>query len=171
MNRCKQYLNDGIYIRYILTFSVFYILSIYYNKNTHKIIHKYLYLLLPFLLLILDLTDNIVTTFHKQTIVCTKTFHYQTLDKICDLVSYFALFLFFDFDNNLKFVVLYRSIGVILFYLTKNSIWLIIFFDFIKEYLLYLFIFGNKYMYLPFFMVCKIIFEYYLHTKVYKSHY
>jgi len=171
MNSCKQYINDGIYIRYILTFSVLYLLSVYHNKTNNRFIRNYLYLLLPFLLLILDLTDNIVTTFHNQTKVCAKTFHYQKLDKICDLVSYFALFLFFDFDNYLKYFVLYRGIGVILFCLTKNSIWLIVFFDFIKEYLLYLFIFGNKFIYLPFFMVCKIIFEYYLHTKVNKSHY
>ena len=102
---------------------------------------------------------------------CTKTFYYQYLDKICDSVSYLLLFFFFKLDNLLLYFVLYRIVGVLLFYLTKNSIWLILFFDFVKEFLLYIFIFGENYIYLPFFVNCKIAFEYYFHNVTNKSHY
>ena len=64
-------------------------------------------------------------------------FHYQKYDKIVDIFSYILLlFIYYD-DKLLLYFIIYRLIGVILFSLTKKSIYLIIFFDFIKEYLLY----------------------------------
>lgn len=156
--------------RYIITIVSFCILLFYYNNNNNN----YFYLILPILLIILDETDNIFTGFHKHNGKmngCTKTFYYQYLDKICDSISYLLLFLFFKLDNLLLYFVLYRIIGVVLFYLTKNSKWLIFFFDFAKEFLLYLFIFGHNYAYLPFCVICKIVFEYYFHTIINKSHY
>ena len=168
MSSCNKYIHNGIIFRYIITIVSFCVLFVYYRESS------YLYLILPFLLTALDETDNIFTGFHKSNGImngCTKTFDYQYLDKICDSVSYLLLFLFFKFDNPLLYFVLYRMVGVVLFYFTKNSKWLILFFDFAKEFLLYLFIFGKNYVYLPFFMACKIGFEYYFHTVVNKTHY
>ena len=138
MSLCDKYIYNGIVFRYIITIFSFYILLFYYHNS------KYLYLILPILLTVLDETDNIFTGFHKSNGImngCTKTFNYQYLDKICDSVSYLLLFLFFKFDNLLLYFILYRIIGVIFFYFTKNSKWLILFFDFAKEFLLYTFIF------------------------------
>lgn len=90
---------------------------------------------------------------------------------MCDSISYLLLFLFFKLNNILLFFIIYRIIGVILFLITKDSRCFIIFFDFVKEYLLYLFIFGNNNLYLPIFILCKICFEYYYHIIHNKNNY
>ena len=167
MNICKKYILYGTIFRYVITIILLYILSLYYNNN---IINKYFYLILPILLTLLDATDNIFTIYNNSS-YCHKTFFYQFLDKICDSVSYLLLFLFFKLDNILLYFIFYRIIGVLLFSITKNSKWLILFFDFAKEYLFYIFLFGKNYIYMPIFIICKIVFEYYLHTKVNNSHY
>lgn len=164
---CEQYIFNGIIFRYIITIISFYILYLNHNNN---IINKYFYLILPILLIILDAIDHIFIFSYKNN-NCSKTFYYQYLDKICDYISYILLFYFFKLDNILLYFVLYRMIGCILFYITKKNIWLIILFDFIKEYLVYIFLFKNNYIYLPFFIVCKIAFEYYLHNIINKPHY
>ena len=160
MYNCNKRIDNGLFMRYVITILLLYLISI--NMN-HKIIKKYIYLILPIILTILDEIDNIFTVFYKNNI-CTKTFHYQLQDKICDSISYLFLCLFFKFDGLLLFFILYRIIGILLFYSTKNSKWLIVYFDFVKEYLLYLFIFGKNYTFLPLFIISKIYFEYYYHT-------
>ena len=103
---------------------------------------------------------------------CTKRFYYQVSDKIYDSISYLMVYVFLrqffrldaKSDMILLLFILYRIIGVVLFYKTKNSTWLILFFDFIKEFFLYLAIFGNNYSYIGLFIGCKIMFEYYYHT-------
>ena len=168
MSSCDKYIHNGIIFRYIITIFSFCVLFVYYHDS------RYLYLILPILLTALDGTDNIFTSFNQSNEIlngCAQTFYYQYLDKICDSVSYLLLFLFFKHDNLLIYFVLYRIVGVVLFYFTKNSMWLIFFFDFAKEFLLYLYIFGKNYAYLPLCMVCKIGFEYYFHTIVNKPHY
>ena len=152
-------------LRYIVTVITFYFLSL--NVFTLK---NYIYLILPIVLTLLDEVDNIFTTFYNAN-NCVKSFYYQSNDKICDSISYFLLYAFFKLDFIFLFFILYRVIGVILFYYTKNSSWLILFFDFAKEYLLYLFIFGNNFFYLPFFILCKICFEYYYHAIHNKNNY
>jgi hypothetical protein len=165
---CNQYVYNGVILRYVITFLSFGILL--YNIN-NRTIHKYLFLIIPIWLTILDGTDGIFFLLQKE-IVCYKTFYYQILDKICDSVSYFLFFLIFLNKNYLLlYFILYRLIGVIIFYFTKSSKWLVFFFDFIKEFLLYMFIFGKNYKYLPFFILCKIAFEYKLHMQIYKPHY
>lgn len=155
---CKKLIDNGMILRYIVTVITFYFLSL--NVSTLK---NYIYLILPIVLTLLDGLDNIFTGFDKDN-NCVKSFYYQSNDKICDSISYLLLYAFFKLDFILLFFILYRVIGVILFYYTKNSSWLILFFDFAKEYLLYFFIFGNNFVYLPFFILCKIGFEYYHHT-------
>jgi hypothetical protein len=173
---CEPLITKGCIARYALT--VFF-LSIYvmYVANTGNT--KYIYLMLPILLFALDSTDNIffwswngIFSIHKSHKTCTKTFYYQLSDKICDAISYvlvyFVLRSIFKVDNLLGVLIIYRIIGVFLFHVTKDSAWLILFFDFVKEYLLYLFIFGKNYTYIPIFMVGKIGVEYYWH-KVYNN--
>jgi hypothetical protein len=164
MNKCISIIKNGMIIRYIVTIVAFIILSIIY-KN--KFITKYIFLIIPILLLILDSVDNICNNINKKYFNCFSLFYYQYLDKICDafsyLLSYIFLCVFFKPDNILFLFVVYRIIGVILFYITKNSTWLILFFDFVKEYYIYLFIFTNNYVYIPLFILFKICFEYYWH--------
>ena len=157
-NKCKTLIDNGLYLRYVITLLLLYTLS--QNLN-NKIIKQNLYLILAVTLTILDLVDTFFTKLNSKK--CTKTLHYQLHDKICDSVSYFLLLLLFKFDGLLLFLILYRITGVLLFYFTEDSNYIILFFDFIKEYLLYLFIFGNNYTYIPILMVCKIGFEYYFH--------
>jgi hypothetical protein len=165
MNECKERILNGNILRYIVTIIALYILSV--NNSTFLV--KNMYLILPILLTILDIVDNVFTV--NYYLPCGKTYYYQIRDKICDSVTYLLLFLFFKLDNVLFMFVLYRIIGVMLFYITKNSRWLIIFFDFAKEYLLYLFIFGKNYLYIPIFIIGKIGFEYYFHTIFNPNHY
>lgn len=161
MDICNTKIINGIIIRYITTFIAFYFLSTNIGNILNK--GKYIYLILPILLTLLDNVDNLFTIFYKNNI-CTKTYYYQYNDKICDSISYLSLFLFFNIDKTTLIFILYRLIGVILFYVTMNKKWLIIFFDFVKEYLIYLFFFGNNYLYLlPILMLSKICFEYYYH--------
>ena len=61
--------------------------------------------------------------------------------------------------------------GSFLFYVNRNSVWLIYFFDFVKEYLVYLYLFGKNSSVLYFLIVFKIMFEFYFHTFHNKNHY
>jgi hypothetical protein len=95
MDICKQLVDYSMIIRYSITFIVFYILS---NNIYNTFVNKNIYLILPILLILLDEIDNIFTIFYKYNNhynYCTKTFYYQYNDKICDIISYFLLFLFF----------------------------------------------------------------------------
>ena len=169
MDICNKLITNGANIRFIATLLLFYTVAL----NT-TFLNNYLYLLLPILLTVLDMTDSRFTFFYKYKHPynrCKKTFYYQITDKISDLISYLLLFVFFKLDIILLLFILYRIIGVVLFYFTKNSSWLILFFDFAKEYLLYLFIFGNNYTYLPIFILLKIGFEYCHHTFINPNNY
>ena len=87
-------------------------------------------------------------------------------DKLCDLASYTLAYLMFNLDKHVLFFIIYRTIGVSLFLITKDRRWLIIFFDFIKEYLLYLYITKSKKnnKLLITLIVLKIIYEYAIHV-------
>lgn len=77
----------------------------------------------------------------------------------------------FKIDNTYLLFLLWRIIGIIFFTLTKKSVYLIIMFDFMKEYLLYLYLFNKNNNYLGFCIFGKILFEYYYHTIVNKKIY
>jgi len=162
---CKKLIKYGILLRYILTIVTYYVLYYYIDSNN-------IYLILPICLTLLDEVDNIFTKydqdkdlniFKNSTNKCNEEFYYVINDKICDLVSYLLLLFFFDLDYMYICFILYRMIGVTLLYFTKDIRWLMLFFDFIKEYLLYLHIFANNMFYMPIFIICKIIYEYLLH--------
>ena len=163
LDECKKYINYGMLLRLITTIIAFIIL---YNFIDNKYIKKYLFLILPILLTLLDFEDNLWLNMYKYKGYyggCTKTYYYQIIDKIVDVISYLLLFVFFKLDMFLLFFVLYRIIGVIIFTLTRQKMSTVVFFDFVKEYLLYLFVFGKNYAYLPFFICLKILYEYYFH--------
>ena len=162
-NKCVKKINYGIIFRILATLLILILIYLHNSKNKSKI-----YLILPILLIILDSFDNIYLIKQKK---CTKTFHYQLNDKINDLLTYFLVFLIFKVDNTYLIFLIWRTIGVILFGLYKNSIYLIIMFDFMKEYLLYLYLFNNNKSYIGFFILGKIIFESYYHTRVNKKLY
>jgi hypothetical protein len=161
-NKCFIYVNTGMIIRLFLTFISF---TILYNYKS--LLGKNIYLILPILLLLLDKCDNIS--------ICTQTFYYQINDKVVDLFSYLLLFFIIPLNtingNIIQILIIYRLVGVILFGLTRISIPLIIFFDFVKEYLLYFYLFGNNFTYLFIFIIIKIIMEFIQHYIINKNDY
>ena len=176
MTECEPLIKKGVVLRNMLTLLSLFVIYSYLHK---KSIRKYLYLILPILLNLADNSDNFFLysfkDFPRKKRECAKTFYYQHYDKISDALGYVWVYLFLLFflkhDSFLLFFVLYRIVGVILFSTTKNSKSLVVFFDFVKEYLLYLFLFGKNFKYLPFCITLKMCFEYYFHSVVNKSHY
>lgn len=167
---CENAINRLSILRIIITIICVYFLSVSLNINFIK---NYLLLLLPIILILLDKLDNIETYYSYSTgsSDCSTTFDYQIKDKVVDIFSYYLVYIFFPLDINVLYLILFRSIGVLLFYLTKCSYWLVVFFDFIKEYLIYIFIFKEDFTYIPFAMVGKILFEYIFHIQLHKKQY
>lgn len=158
----KQLIYNSAIMRLLFTIIIFVIYkNIYHNNHT-------LYLLMPFILILLDEIDNIflINKYH----VLTKSYTYQTLDKINDCISYVLVPVFFNVDVILLFFIIYRVIGVILYIITHNNNYLIIFFDFVKEYMLLYYI-CNKFNYVHQYytliiilcILLKLLFEYYYH--------
>ena len=152
-------LEDKMYQGFILRIIITLIFYLFLKKMENTpIINKYLYLILFIFLIFLDLLDGLyhyninffidVKNKIKDILNNPNTLSYQKYDKVIDIFSYILLFIF---D---------RLIGVILYIQTYNGKVLIIFFDFVKEYLLYISIFGNNYKYLLIFILAKIIFEF-----------
>jgi hypothetical protein len=163
IEECKKYINYGMMLRLITTIIAFFIL---YKFIDNKFIKKYLFLILPILLTLLDFEDGLWFILHKYKGYyggCFNIYYYHITDKIVDVISYLLLFVFFKLDMVLLFFVLYRIIGVIIFAITRQKMSIVIFFDFVKEYLFYLFVFGKNYKYLPFYICFKILYEYFMH--------
>jgi hypothetical protein len=174
MTLCENLVNKGMMLRYLLTIMTF--CYIFYNK----FVAKYIFLILPAALTLLDCVDSTfirLCRFLKYparfTVRCTHLFYYQSSDKICDVVSYIlSTSCVPKRDYFLVFLIAYRLIGVILFCLSKNSIWLVVFFDFVKEYYVYRHFFhDNNYTLLPYLIVCKIGFEYAWHKHFNNTNY
>ena len=180
MSDCEPLIQKGFILRNVLTLLVLFIL---FFSLSNKTIRKYLFLILPILLTLSDNSDNyfLYTFDFARSLIpskknkCAKTFYYHQRDKISDslgyLWTYLFLFFFLKSDPFLLFFVLYRILGVGFFSYTKDSAWLVVFFDFVKEYLLYLFVFGKNFTYLPFFIALKMVYEYLFHSIVNPSHY
>jgi hypothetical protein len=143
-------INEGMILRLGVTY---YIL----RENSKRMNGSINLLVMPILLTGLDLVDNLLMK-NKN---CTKTYDYQKKDKIVDILSYLILLNFYESDKYLNFFVFYRLIGVILYILTNNSNWLIIFADIVKEYMLYKYIFGENNNYLSILILGKVLFEIY----------
>jgi len=158
-------IKEAIIIRLLITILVFYILKICNTK-------KYILIILPVILILLDLIDGVLVQYNnKYCRYNTHTFSYQINDKIADSISYIFMLYLLPKNTILNFFILYRIIGVILFYYTKNSQWLIIFFDFVKEYLIYLYFFKNNTLMLIVMILLKIVFEFVFHTYHNKNNY
>ena len=159
-NICHKFVNVPMLSRYILTVVTLVIIKKINGKRNINLI-------LPIVLGHLDSFDTILvfSKKYKSEYDCFNKNHYQMNDKVCDLTSYILAYLMFDLDKYVLFFIIYRAIGVCLFLKTKDNRWLIIFFDFIKEYLLYLYITNSKKnnKLLITLIVSKIIFEYVFH--------
>ena len=160
----------GLVVRIILTLIFYLFLK---KMENLPLINKYLYLILFVFLIFLDVMDFFYVIDFESIINPVKLMknikdniadnkYYQIYDKIIDVLSY-SLLLIFDIDNTLKFLILYRLIGVLIYLFTLNGKSLIIFFDFVKEYLLYVSVLGNNYNYLILFLLPKILLEYYFY--------
>jgi len=155
MKLCNEYINNGMILRCIVTIFVIHLI-----KDV-----KHLYLILPIVLTILDEVDNVWTVLYKNN-KCTKTLNYQVKDKIVDAVSYIGAYYFLGLNNPLLlFFIIARTIGAILYTFTGNPFYLVIFADFVKEYMLYIFLIGNDKIYVLPCIILKIIFEYKYHIK------
>ena len=166
---CSKILNENMIVRVFLFFLFLLILSKY---SDNKIIHKYLLIILIVSLFVSDIADTTFPNFINSLFTnekpkynnCLYTDFYIIKDKIVDLVSYILVFLiFFKTDYLLLSFILYRAVGIVLYLLTNNTNWFILFFDFIKEYLLYNYLFKtNKYIII--FIILKINYEYFSYS-------
>ena len=66
MDICENLINYGIILRYLLTiiFFIYLFLSIFNNYIKNNYIKKYIYLILPISLTLLDFKDNIPKIFY-----------------------------------------------------------------------------------------------------------
>jgi hypothetical protein len=167
---CLNNIDFSIKIRSITTVFVFAILL-----NNNIATNKHLFFILALLLYLLDEVDSFLVKAQyfgrENTCNKNKLFRYQIQDKIVDLLSYYYVYLLFPEDKNILYLCFYRTAGVVLFYKTLESKWLILFFDFIKEYMLYRFFFNKNFTYLPYFVVVKIFIEYIIHHRINKPNY
>jgi len=152
MDNCIKYVNRGIYLRIVITFIAFFIINKYHLDN------KYLLIILSLVLLLLDFTDNLFTITKRN---CHYIYYYKINDKINDLLSYLLVYLLFPLNRVYLMFIIYRAIGILLFVITKNSVWFVIMPDLLKEYLIYTYIYKSNNIYLPILILCKVIFEYF----------
>jgi hypothetical protein len=187
MDSCKKFYNYGMIIRVFFTIISFFIL---YSlmKNGNKFCNKYFLIILAVLLLIIDYIDILPGVYYynynpesteakchyslfvesklknyKQGIKNYDTLYYNIVDKCFDTLSYILAYFVFRLNNIFLYFLLYRMIGIGIYIYTLNSRWLVLFFDFMKEYLVYFFLAKNNLSYMWFFVLLKIIFEKYLH--------
>lgn len=156
---CHSRIQKSMIFRILVSGLSLFVLS-YHTSSSF--LQKHLLLLLPIILTALDFTDNILT-FRNG---CAQTLDYQTKDKILDILSYFYTYALFPLDINILWLTLFRSLGVALFVFTGASIWLILFLDFVKEYMLYTYVFSSDFQYLPIAVLAKYGFEWLLHTQI-----
>lgn len=174
LKNCALYVSYGMALRTVCTFITFYLVKTYAP-------HWDMNLALPIILTILDQTDNLIFQIVQiskdgwmiRDTNCTKKSKvariYQTSDKIIDILSYILCYIYFykDLkDTLLEFFIIYRLIGVICYVNTYNKYFLVGFFDFVKEYMLYKYFFKKNQTYLPFLLICKLIFEYIFHLRM-----
>ena len=174
MSSCIDLINQGMVIRILSTVLIFTVLH-FIIKSGNKFCNKYFLLILPALLLVLDYFDQLKLIHknkcYKYLFIGTRKnkpnnytlLYYNLYDKFIDTFSYIVAYFMFNLGNVFSYFLIYRIIGVLLYTLTLNSKWFIIFFDFMKEYLIYYYFFNNNYKYLWIFIVLKIYFEIYLH--------
>ena len=187
MVSCRELTNYGMFFRIFATIILFFILYSGANGG-NKFYNKYFLVILAVLLFILDSFDNIAFLFYRyytpsssestcsyeisitskiksfyEGKVNKNSLYYNIVDKCVDTLTYIIAYFVFNLNSTFLYFLLYRIIGVILFLFTLNSRWLILFFDFMKEYLIYFFLAKNDLSYIWLFIILKINFEIYLH--------
>jgi len=175
MDSCIDLIDQGMVIRILSTALVFTVLH-FIIKSGNKFFNKYFLLIFPAILLLLDHFDTLKIMYknecYKYMYIETRQnkpnnytlLYYNSIDKSLDTLSYIVAYFMFNLDNVFSYFLIYRIIGILLYMLTLNSKWFIIFFDFMKEYLIYYYFFNNNYKYLWIFIVLKIYFEIYFHA-------
>lgn len=161
--QCKDRIRLGFILRLIATIIVLFYLKYYESENSKNMI-----ILIVVKLVLLDLIHGIPTLFYREKNSscwnpCTYFNTYQIPDKIIDLLTYFMVYILFDYDPYLLILIVWRFFGVYMFANSQKREWLIPFFDFVKEYLIYLFFFGYNFKYIWVFFCFKIAIEYYQH--------
>ncbi len=97
----------------------------------------------------------------------TQSEEYQQADKISDALTYLMLIYLVPNEPVLHFFVLYRVFGVLMYFWTQQIWPVIVFFDFVKEYILFNALFAKSEHANTIFgvsIVLKILFEVYFHT-------
>jgi len=165
LKNCKEVSFKGFLLRIIMT-----VLFLPFIKIQNSVI------IIPIVLIILDSLDNVFIKYeliktnnslYKGT-NCNRIKNYHKLyDKVIDILSYILFYVvFYDIlkDELLEFFIFYRLVGVIIYMITKNQNYIIIYFDFFKEYIVCKYL-GIQNIYLLFIlMICKVIYEYILHN-------
>jgi hypothetical protein len=164
VEKCFNAIKKSMTARIIITILLLYFLSL----SDQKYITRNIFIILPILLTLFDKVDTI---YSERKDKCTKSFEYQLNDKVVDVASYFYTYALFNEDNNILYLSIYRLLGVLLFYFTKTSIWLVVFFDFIKEYMVYTYLFKDNFTYMPLAVIGKFIFEYFFHSIINNTSY
>lgn len=155
---------------YSLLFRLLLTPILYYGKNN--------ILTMIFILIFLDILDCnplIIKMFSKKELItneyCSKNRTYSILDKIIDIIQYiYAIYLLKNIITTSQFniisiFIIFRIIGIISYISIQKSWLYIIFFDFIKEYLLLIYLFGNKLNNKVFIIaiILKVLYEYSMH--------
>lgn len=115
------------------------------------------YLILPFFLTYLDMIEQDICRIEGP--YATRTFSYQVREKLGDVVSYLLIYSIVPVDRDVIAYILFRLIGVLLFGMTRNDRWLIVFPDMFKEYLLYHLIFRGEMSGFSLLIPVKMVFE------------
>ena len=158
---CKDKLRLGLILRLVVTVIILYSLKFFSHKKED------LLLLIVVKLILLDTIESLPTLFYRQQNEtcwnpCTHLNYYQIPDKILDLFSYLLVFVILDYEY---LFILIAFLWGCLFKHPRRE-WLIPFFDFVKEYLVYLY-FWLQFHYIWVFFLCKIGVESYHHYYFY----
>jgi len=150
------------FVRVVVTFVLFVVLR--WPTNPYALVLA---------ILVLDAIGSLHTLFFgkggdiKEKERVNKTEEYQQADKISDALTYLMLLYLLPNDPVLYFFIVYRVVGVCLYVWTQQVWPVIVFFDFVKEYIIYKHLFGKSEhanAILSVSILFKILFEIYFHT-------
>ena len=115
------------------------------------------YLLLPFFFTYLNTIKYDISVIDGP--YATRTFSYKIRDRLADVISYMITFTLFPRDTFYLYCVTLRLIGVLLFGMTRDDRWLIVFPDVAGEYLMYHFIYNGDMSGFPIVFPVKMVYE------------
>lgn len=115
------------------------------------------YLLLPFFFTYLNTIKYDISTTDGP--YATRSFAYKARDQLADVICYMLSFTLFPRDTGYIYCVFFRLIGVLLFGMTRDDKWLILFPDVAGEYLMYHFIYKGEMSGFPILIPIKMIYE------------